>query len=153
MIEAIRLAYAGIAAGSVAVPPGGLSITAIGGVTGRWVAIDDQYRPHLLLEYSGSDAAPARLESVDIGLRPLVIDGRIRDVIDVTCLVPALAEVFEQFVAAVLQRFEADPDESAAAVLTSVLQTWRRFLHPSATVRLGRDRLAAIFGELLWHST
>lgn len=144
MIDAVRLAYAGISARSAA-PPGGLSIAAVGS---GWVGYDDQYRPHLLLQHNpGDDELPDPLDAVGITTRPLVVDGGIRQLTDVCCLAPGLGEVFDHFVAAVLEH--VTDDSSTSRALIDVLQTWRRFLHITPDRHLGRSQLAGVLGELL----
>ena len=59
-----------------------------------------------------------------------------------------MADVFEHFVAAVADRVLTVPADPARA-LRDVLEKWRQFLIPSGWRRVGRDKLAAVLGELL----
>lgn len=148
MIDSVRLAFAALTATGVVPPSGTLETAPIDGVPGVWVAIDNSWNEHLVLEIANGDDLPNPIDAVDISSRHLSVAGSVRRLMDVVCRVRALTDVFEHFAAAVIERHTQDPSSPSAAVST-VLDTWRRFLHVSAGVQLGKDALAGLFGELL----
>ncbi len=146
MIDAVRVAYTALRSQP---PPlkGDLAVLPLESVGGVFVGIDEHSRQHLLLE-AGSETPPASdVATLAIGTRALVIAGRETTFLDITCLFDALGEVFDHFVVAVLERV-ATTDESAAGAVRAVLEKWREFLIAAAEPP-GRDKLAAVFGELL----
>ena len=64
-----------------------------------------------------------------------------------TCLFESVAEVFDHFIVAVLDRLKQAPSAPVAA-LAEVLGRWKQFLVPSQGPP-GREKLATVFGELL----
>lgn len=130
-------------------PPAGtdLAVLALKHVAGAYAAIDELSRPHLLLAVHPGSPELAEIPTLAMGTRLLVIGGKETAFLDVTCLFASLAEVFEHFVAAVLEHQLTTGDNSEAAV-SSVLKKWREFLVPG-TDPPGSAKLAAVFGELL----
>ncbi len=147
MIDAIRLTFAALR--EAARPPvGDLNVRALGqGPGGVYLALDAERRAHLLVEAEVELTGSTGLTTVTIGHRDLVVDGRTAGFLDVTCEAEELAEVFDHFVAAVTQRLLSSGDSPVEVVL-DVIEHWRQFLVSEAPPA-GRDRLAAVFGELL----
>jgi hypothetical protein len=108
--------------------------------------IDADGRPHLLLTVSETLTVASGIPTVDIGTRSMRIGGEDRTVIDVVCLLATLDEVFDHFVAAIVERLIVPATEPEAAVET-IVEKWRLFLIP-APAPPGRDKLASMFGEL-----
>lgn len=146
MIDHVRSAYTAL---RTQPSPAGtdLAVLALKHVPGAYAAIDALARPHLLLAVHPGSQPPAEIPTLAIGTRMLVIGGEEAAFLDVTCLFEALAEVFDHFVAAVLERQLTSGDGAEAAV-TTVLAKWREFL-VAGTDPPGRAKLAAVFGELL----
>lgn len=143
MIDQARMTYAALRAGRV---PAELDVLRPCDDPRVLLGVDSELRPHLLA-VGGADPGTSGVATLEIRTRRLIIDGVERDVLDIVCLFEAVVEVFEHFVAAVLERVRAtDTDPSTA--ITDVLEAWQRFLTPSATPP-GRDRLSAVFGELV----
>ena len=105
-------------------------------------------RPHLLLA-SGDDqpALSSDIAALEVRSRVLTIAGAPRAFLDIGCLVQSVAEVFDHFIVAVIDRLEAGAERPAIAV-GEVLDQWRHFL-VAASGPPGRDKLASVFGELL----
>jgi hypothetical protein len=128
---------------------GELGVLAIAAREDALVGLDEFRRPHLLLRLEGAPEIPptSDVAALEITVRPLVVGGRSSPYLDVTCLFDSVAEVFEHFIAAVLDRTEA-ADEEPVGALRGVLDKWRQFLVPAGGPP-GRDKLAAVLGELL----
>jgi hypothetical protein len=147
VIDGVRLAYAAL--GESGRPASGeLKVRAIpNGPSGVFLGVDDAGRSHLLIEGSGEASRVAGTAALTIGQASLQIDGRPRQLIDVTCEIDALREVFDHFIVAVVERL-LGLDESPLAVVLEVFERWRRFLVATGDAP-GRDLLASVFGELL----
>lgn len=150
MIDQVRLALTALR--TQGVPAGDdLATVAIPYEGGGRIALDRHGRPHLLLllapDEVPADAPDPRVTALDVGLRELDVDGRRASYLDVTCLFEAVAEVYEHFIVAVLDEI-VKSHGSPVTALVRVLEKWRRFLEPVATA-LGREKLAAVFAELL----
>ena len=114
-----------------------------------FVAVDSLGRRHFMLQLDvEEERAPASLSTLDVSVRSLVVDGRSVRVLDLTCLLEAVAEVFDHFVTAILERLEQEPSASRSGVVADVLERWRLFLIPRDKPA-GRETLASLFGELL----
>jgi len=147
MINDVRLAFSALQNQK---PPDGdnLAVLPIGPTSGVFVGIDDQSHQHLLLK-SDASTPPAATDvaALTVTTRNLVIAGAKVQVLDVACLLAAVAEVFDHFVVAIVERV-AVADETANDAVESVLQRWRQFLvAPSGPP--SREKLAAVLGELL----
>jgi hypothetical protein len=103
----------------------------------------------MLLMLDGTpDAVPkSDVAALQIAIRPLFVDGRSSPYLDVACLFESVTEVFEHFIAAVLDRITVARD-SPVVGLAGVLEKWRQFLVPAGGPP-GRDKLAAVLSELL----
>lgn len=149
MIDAVRVALTALR--SRGRPPSGdLQLVGLDGLDGTFLAIDDSGRPHLLFvlgEGESRGAPSSGVATLDIDTRTLVIGGEELELLDVTCLFESVAEVFEHFIVAVLERRHA-ASLSATSATADVLEKWRQFLIPAAGPP-GRDKLAAVFGELV----
>jgi hypothetical protein len=148
VIDAVRVALTAIRArGNPA--PGDLSVLALPEVRGVFLGVDDLRRPHLLLVMSdvNSPLPEPDVAALEIAIRPLELSGSIERFIDITCMVEAVADVFEHFAAAVADRVQTNPLEPVQDLLV-VLEKWRQFLVP-AKGPLGRAKLAEVFGEIL----
>ncbi len=147
MIDTVRLTYAAVreaapsAKGDLKVHP----LAEAG--SGVFLGLDSDRRSHLLINTDEAFEGSTGIAAVTVGSRVLEIDGSTLRVLDVTCEVASLAEVFDHFVVAVAERLLSDRSSAIASVL-DVIEDWRRFL-VSAGAPPGRDRLAAAFGELL----
>jgi hypothetical protein len=114
-----------------------------------FVAIDSHGRRHFLLQLGDDgEQVPASLSTLNVSVRPLVVDGESVRVLDLACLLEAVAEVFDHFVSAVLEHLDREPLAPRTKVVSDVLERWRLFLIPGDKPA-GRDTLASLFGELL----
>lgn len=146
MIDTVRAAYTALRTRRL-LPGQDLTVIAVDGVTGAFVGMDEHGRPHLLLA-SSTDVTPSTdIATLDVGHRALVIAGAEAGYIDVTCLFEALAEVFDHFVIAVLERLTISNEPSEDA-LAAVLEKWRQFLQ-AGSAPPGRDTIASVLAELL----
>jgi Putative PD-(D/E)XK family member, (DUF4420) len=148
LIDDVRLALTALRSRDIPAP-GDLSVVAVAGRPDVLVGLDELRRSHLLLRLDGSrEGSPTSdVAALQISIRPLAVDGRSSPYLDVTCLFESVTEVFEHFIAAVLDRMTAAGDEPVTA-LRGVLEKWRQFLVPAGGPP-GRDKLAAVLGELL----
>lgn len=146
MIDEIRSAYTALRAQPRS-EEANLAVLPLRSVSVAYAGLDDRSRQHLLLATEPGTKPPAGIATLSIGTRALVIDGRQSEFLDITCLFEGLAEVFDHFASTVLERQRTTGD-NAAIVVTAVLEQWREFL-VEETRPLGRDKLAAIIGELL----
>ena len=147
MIDAVRVALTALRTRTEPAS-GDLHVVALEGARGTFVAIDDRGRPHLLLATVGTHEAPVSdVASMDISTRSLSIGGQTTNLIDVACLFESVAEVFDHFIVAVLERLDRGSLPPPQA-LSEVLEKWKQFLVPTQGPP-GRDRLAAVFGELV----
>lgn len=146
MIEEIRLAFAAIQA-SESTEESTLRLVRVTADVEAWVGEDREYRPHFVLPVNPGESFAASLEAVTITLTERIVERRQRRVVDVVCTVPALTEVFQHFVGAVLTRLREQPC-TASEALGAVLETWRRFLYVGRS-NLGTEKVAAVFGELI----
>jgi hypothetical protein len=145
LIDAVRSAYTALRTQ----PPIGpqLAVLALASVAGAYAGIDELGRQHMLLEIPAGSSLPQEISALTIGPRILVIGGIESTFLDVTCLSEGLAEVFDHFVAAVLER-RATTGENPAVAVATVLERWREFL-VTGTRSPGLKKLSALFGELL----
>lgn len=146
MIDDVRIAFTALQAQT---PPQGraLSVLPIAHIDGVFVGVDEQSRPHLLLRTDNSTPPLTDVATLEVTTRSLIIGGLQAELLDVVCLLPSLAEVFDYFVVAVIERVSAI-HESANQAIEAVLQHWRQFLI-AASGPPGRDKLATLLGELL----
>ncbi|MGE2689081.1 PD-(D/E)XK motif protein [Mycolicibacterium pulveris] len=146
MINDVRMAFTALRSQT---PPMGTDLTVlpIAAEAGFYVGLDGQSRQHLLLA-RGSEAAPITdIATLAVSTRELLINGVQKDLIDVICLFPSLADVFDYFIVAVIERLQRDGGTPADAV-GAVLQAWRQFLTASPGPP-GHDKIANLIGELL----
>ncbi|MEV0802468.1 PD-(D/E)XK motif protein [Kribbella sp. NPDC050281] len=145
MIDDIRLTYLAL---SEAPSPGGdsLVIRELGDSGGLFLGLDADRHQHLLLVHDG-DLPELGLMTLTATLRILDVAGRPVRFIDIESRLEALAEVFEHFILAVSRQLEAERS-SPAQVVESVLERWHLFLSSDGPPP-SRDKLAALFGELL----
>ena len=145
MIDAVRLTFAALRE-SRRPQAGDLAVRVLPGAPpGVYLGLDLEARPHLLVETADETTGSTGMAAVSVGQRTLVITGGPQRFVDVTCEDAALTEVFDHFVVAVVERLAERPPVPA---ILEVVESWRRFL-VSAAGPPGRDRLAALFGELL----
>lgn len=104
--------------------------------------------PHLLVPVDpGTNVtADCRSKAVTVARRVLVVEGKRRVFVDVACLMPDLADVFERFSAQVCERIEREPSR-APTLPAAVLATWRRLLEGGSGP--SQEALVGLFGELL----
>ncbi len=125
-----------------------LSVIALEDAPGALLGVDGLGHPHLLLEVPlavGAIPDPG-VATVGVSTRMLRISDRDARFLDVQCLFESVAEVFDHFVVGVVEKNLAGLDPVAS--VTNVLERWRQFLVP-AKAPVGREKLAAVFGELL----
>lgn len=146
MIDSVRAAYTALRTRSL--PPGqDLAVIAADGLENAFLGIDEHGRTHVLLASGGGTVPVSDIATLEVLSRSLVIGGAEAEYIDVACLFEALAEVFDHFVVAVLERLKSS-NESGEDALAAVLEKWRQFLL-AADGPPGRETLAAVFAELL----
>jgi len=147
VIDAVRLTFAALREAG-APPPGEIAVRSLPEMgSGVYLGHDAEGRSHLLIESTSDAEGSTGMAAVTIERSTLFIAGRSRRLVDVVCEIAALSEVFDHFIVAVGDRLPAPEAEEMSAIL-EVLERWRRFL-VSAPDPPGRDRLAAVFGELL----
>ena len=149
MIDEVRMALTALRAKGTP-RPGQLSVVELQGALSAYLGIDESGRPHLLVEVDPREPLEVRTVAVaalDVGARELDVGGRTASFLDVTCLFESVAEVFDHFIVAVLDRLKEAPGAPSTA-LAEVLGRWRQFLEPSQGPP-GREKLATVFGELL----
>lgn len=149
MIDSIRVAYAALRTRG-APQKDDLAVVEVPATAGVYAGFDHLGREHVLIPL-GTGASPgiedAEIATLSFGTRTLdVADGR-GVFLDVACLFDSVAEVFEHFVAAILESLAKDPDEPGRAI-TRVIDRWRQFLEPPESPP-GRSALASVLGELL----
>jgi hypothetical protein len=147
MIDEVRLKFIALRDGE-SPPRDELKVMPLGEAAGAFLGLDDMQRPHLLLA-SGDDqpVLSSDIAALDVRSRILTIAGAPRAFLDIGCLVPSVAEVFDHFIVAVIGRLETRSERPAIAV-GEVLDQWRHFL-VAASGPPGQDKLATVFGELL----
>lgn len=146
MIDTIRLALSALR--DAGLPTGdGLRVLRVPDQPEVLLGIDADGRPHVLLAATQADPPVSGISTVEIDTRVLTVDGDDRTLVDVACVFESVAEVFDHFIAAIAERHRAGLDGSPEETVGHVLEAWRRFLTPEAAPP-GRDRLAAVFGEL-----
>jgi hypothetical protein len=148
VIDEIRVAVTALRVGGVP-DPGDLQVLPLEGTQGVMVGLDDSSRPHLLLSVAEvpADLPASDIATLDVAVRSLVVGNDATTYLDVACLFESVAEVFEHFIVAVLDRLSSVGERPDVA-LSAVLEKWRQFLVP-AEGPPGRDKLAALLAELL----
>jgi hypothetical protein len=148
LIDDVRVALIALRARGVSAT-GDLSVVPVAARDDALVGLDELRRSHLLLRLVTVTEGPptSDVAALQIAIRPLLVDGTSSPYLDVTCVFDSVTEVFEHFIAAVLDRMSVAGDEPVTA-LRSVLEKWRQFLVPAGGPP-GRDKLAAVLGELL----
>jgi hypothetical protein len=146
VIDDVRLTFAALREGATA-PAADLKARGLDGHEGAYLALDDEQRPHLLLATSEETLPVCALATLELQFRTLELGGASLRFLDVACLLQSLAEVFDHFVVAVVERLDV-PGALPVPAVTDVLQRWRQFL-VAGPAPPGRDKLAAVFGELL----
>lgn len=147
MIDAVRLTFAALREGGH-IGEGELTVRRIRDDSARiHLGLDDEGRQHLLVDSPDAPPLDTGMVALSTTTRELEIGQDSRRYLDVVCEMPVLAEVFDHFVAAVVERDGgSEPDLSAA--VAAVLDQWRSFFAgfgpPPA-----RETLTAVVGELL----
>jgi hypothetical protein len=145
MIDQVRIAFTALQAQT---PQGDdLSVLPVADVEHVFVGIDGRSRQHLLLRTDSGTPPVTDVVTLGVTTRTLIIGGLQTQLLDVVCLLPSLAEVFDHFVVAVIERLLATK-ASANDAIEAVLQHWRQFLI-AASGPPGRDKLATLLGELM----
>ena len=149
MIDDVRVALTALRSGGVPHSDGDLNVLAVSGRDGALVGLDEHRRTHLLVRLEEDSRTPpaSDVAALQIAVRVLSLGGSASPYLDVICLFDSLSEVFEHFIAAVLDRIATAGDDPMAA-LSGVLDKWRQFLVPSGGPP-ARNKLAAVLGELL----
>lgn len=101
-----------------------------------------------LLVPSAEPGPEERKGVVTVSSRELDSDGGRRAFVLVSCGEPALRDVFDHFLAAVVEAQEKTPDRHPAATAIVVLTRWRALFRPSRDA-LGPAELAALLAELM----
>lgn len=146
MIDSVRMTFTALREAG-APPAGELKVLKTTIDERVYLGLDDLGRPHLLVVTGEADPPSSDIATLEIGSRKLSIGGAEQTMLDVSCLFEALAEVFDHFVVAIVEQLRGVDTEPEVAV-TLVLEKWRQFLMPAAGPP-GRDKLAAVFGELI----
>ncbi|ORB66673.1 PD-(D/E)XK motif protein [Mycolicibacterium tusciae] len=146
MIDDIRIAFTALRSQNP--PPGtGLAVLPILATERVYVGLDGQSRQHLLLTHENDTPPTTDIATLAVSTRNLIINNVRRDLVDVVCLFPSLAEVFDYFIVAVIDRLERF-DEGPTEAVEAVLQEWRQFLTASPGPP-SHDKIATLIGELL----
>lgn len=146
MIDDVRIAFTALR--SQKLPSGtDLTILQIPAIAGVYVGLDEQSRQHLLLADEDDRTPTTEIAALAVSTRNLIINGVNNDLVDVVCLFPSLAEVFDYFIVAVVERLQL-ADEKPTEAVEAVLREWRQFLTPSPGPP-GHDKIASLIGELL----
>jgi hypothetical protein len=147
VIDEIRLTFAALREGHR--PEGDeLAVRTLAATSaGILLGLDGPGRPHLLIRSDEPHVHPSGAAAIAISRRSLTVGGRTDTYVDVVCPVTALAEIFDHLVVAVIERV-ADGTDVPSAAVADVIEEWKRLLAAGGTGP-SRDRLAAIFGELL----
>lgn len=147
MIDAVRLTYAALRTGALG-RDGELTVRGIEGESPRVVlGLDKDGRQHLLVESADAPPVETGVAAISTTNRDLVIGTDSRRYLDVVCTMTDLAEVFDHFVVAVLERAIVS-DRDLTRVVTAVLDQWRSFFaHAGAPP--ARETLTSVVGELL----
>lgn len=111
------------------------------------LGVDPAGHPHLLIPVAAPGPEGHEVEAVVVSHRRLRVNGSTTVFVDVTCPMPQLAEVFDHFAVAVIDRISSD-DRHPAQVVLDVLEAWRRFL-VAGSVAVSVEAMAPLFGELL----
>lgn len=147
MIDLIRTTLTALRIGDPP-PAEELAVVGLEGRRGVFLGLDGQGRSHLLVERSEGHPVPTpKVATLDVSTRSLMVGSRHLTLLDVGCVFSSVSDVFEHFIAAVLDHMDSDGVAPSVA-LVAVLERWRQFLTPGAQA-VGRDKLAAVFGELL----
>jgi hypothetical protein len=147
VIDEVRLTYAALREGEPSAE-GDLAVRSIGdGSPAIHLGLDREGRQHLLVSSPEAPAPDTGLVAIRTFNRDLMIGGGARRYLDVVCEMHEFADVFDHFVAAVLERAPGGLEDQVAVVL-AVLDEWRSFFAevggPPA-----RETLTAVIGELL----
>lgn len=147
MIDAVRLTFAALREAGPA-DVGELRVRAVeGGPPQLRLGLDHEGRPHLLVEAHTGEIAEPGIVAISIRERDLQIDDAVRRHVDIACEVVELSEVFDHFVAAVLER-SAERVDDVVDVVWEVLDRWRSFFAAMGAPP-ARETLTAVVGELL----
>ena len=147
MIDAVRLTFAALT--QVAVPPHNeLRVRAVDGATPRIrLGLDREGRQHLLAESPDAPTAPSGVAAITTKHRELRIGSDPVRYLDVTCEHRDLVEVFDHFVAAILERARPE-DADLGLVVAEVLDRWRSFFTATGAPP-ARETVTGVLGELL----
>ena len=111
------------------------------------LGLDSAGNPHLLIASDEAEPRTSGAAAIVVARHRLEVAGSPATYVDVYCVVDPLAEIFDHLIVAVLDRLERTQDEPSVAV-ADVIEEWKRLL-AAAGAPPGRDRLVAIFGELV----
>jgi hypothetical protein len=114
------------------------------------VGIDGFGRRHVCIQTGESDRGKKDRYSrgVSIEVRELLEGGVPRDYVDVRCVLPALNELFAVVASEMVDQLRVDASQPFNTC-HQTLERWRELLEKDGTGLLGREQLAALFGELL----
>jgi hypothetical protein len=148
MIEAVRLTFAALGdthpEGAIA----GLRVSTIEDAqSDLQLGLDGDGRQHLLVAADVGDMIDPGITTITASSRDLTIGGVTARHIDIVCEVSELSEVFDYFIAAVLERAHAQPGDPVALVAT-VLDRWHSFFTPAGPPP-SRETLTGVLAELL----
>jgi hypothetical protein len=147
VIDAVRLTYAALT--EVPAPKHHeLRVRTVDGITDRiHLGLDDDGRHHLLVESPDAPKTGSGVAAITTLHRDLRIGSDARRYLDVTCHQRDLAEVFDHFVAGVIERTR-DDDADLGLVVTEVLDRWRSFFTATGAPP-SRETVTGVIGELL----
>lgn len=144
LVDRIRLGWVVLA--EAGAPPEGDVTTHP--LEGEWLlGLTDAGAPCLLTP--SAEPGPTEHEgAVTVSSRELDADGGRRTFVVVACGEPSLRDVFDHFLAALVEAQERTPDRHPAATAIVVLARWRALFRPSRDA-LGPTELAALLAELM----
>lgn len=148
MIDAVRLTFAALT--QVPVPKHNeLRVRTVDGATARiQLGLDDDGRQHLLVESPDAPTAPSGVAAITTVHRDLRIGSDPKRYLDVSCQHRELIEVFDHFVAAIIERTRPE-DADLGVVVAEVLDRWRSFFTATGAPP-PRETVTGVIGELLF---
>ncbi len=147
MIDAVRLTYAALREIEL-VREGEVTVRGIVGESPRvFLGLDKERRQHLLVESADAPPIETGIAAISTVNRDLMIGPDLHRYLDVVCAITELAEVFDHFVAAVVERARAH-DGDLSAVVVEVLDQWQSFFAEMGAPP-ARETVTAVIGELL----
>jgi hypothetical protein len=147
VIDAVRLTYAALR-DVVLLREGELTVRGIDDESPQvFLGLDREGRQHLLVESPDADPLDTGIAAISTTNRDLMIGADSRRYLDVVCAMMELADVFDHFVAAVVERV-SPADRDPTTVVADILDQWRSFFAEMGAPP-ARERVTSVIGELL----